>query len=242
MRMHVSRLILLPVLALAVAAQGAHAAPSPIVRVLSCSPWQEGLGGTVSFEARMRAVPGTARMTLRFDLLEKTRSGSYRRVSRGKVNRSRRGANVFRWEHKVEGLRQGVRYRAKVVYRWLDASGSVLQSLVRKSGRCRQPGGLADLRVAQVTTAPGAVAGTAVYDVRVVNEGGSDARGVVVVLRVDGEVVDESDAIETLAPGDSRTLSFSGPVCRDEMRATVDPSNAIVEADEQDNVNSTQCV
>ena len=235
-----SAFLLLALLVFAAPAQAGDAPAS--VKVLSCSPWQEGLGGTVSYESRMHSVPGAERMTVRFDLLEKAPGRAFHRVSVGAINRSRRGASTFKWQHQFDGLRQGAVYRTSVVFRWLAADGSRVRTATKLSAPCKQPGGPPNLRISGVGIGQGAVPGTALYNVTVVNRGATAATGVSVLLRVDGEILDESDPIESLAPGESQTVSFSGPVCRKKLRAVVDPKGAIAESREDDNVRTTTCV
>ncbi len=223
----------------------AHAAAPAAVRMVSCIPWQEGTGGSVTYAARMEAVPGATRMSLRFRLFERYGDGRFERVSADDLGvwmKSRSGATVFRHEQTVEGLRQGAVYRAVVHYRWHRADGEVIQMARRKSVRCSQGGGLPNLRVAKVETRPGEVDETALYKVKIVNGGIATARHIAVLLRVDGEVVDEAEVIDVLEPNESRTVRFRGPVCRKRMRVVVDPKGLIPESREQDNVLGPSCL
>ena len=228
----------------ALSAPAAHADGGADVRILSCSPWQERDGGAVTYQARMRSKPGTARMALRFRLLERSGGqGEYHRVGAREVWRSSRpGALSFVWEHRVRGLRQGAAYRAVVDYRWLDKQGRQIASARRRSGECTQDDALPNLRVAGIDMRSGDVEGTATYRVRIVNRGEAPARGVGVLLRVDGEVVDEAEMIEELKPGESRRVTFSGPVCREHMRVVVDPKDLIAETREKDNARALTCL
>jgi hypothetical protein len=239
--MHV-RLLILIVLALAAPLPVANAATPAGVRVLSCTQWQEGEGGSVTYAARMNAVPGTARMALRIGLLEKLGDDEFRRIGRGKWRMSRTGAAAFKWEHHIAGLRQGATYRALVEYRWYNASGNRIRSARLRSGPCTQTGRLPNLRVASIEMRRGDVEGTAVYRVEIVNRGGSAARRIGVLLRVDGEVVDEVEGVDVLQPGESRTVVFNGPVCRQHLRAVVDPKQLIPETREEDNVRAPTCL
>jgi hypothetical protein len=242
------RRALLPALSAAcllAAAAPAHAAdPHASVRMLACSPWSEAAAGNVSYEARMQSVPGTARMAVRFRLLEKV-GGQFEPVEpggQGAWRRSRRGAAEFRWVNRFEGLRQGGIYRVEVDYRWLADDGVQVAARARRSKRCKQPGRPSNLRVAAVEHVAGNFDATERYRVTVVNRGDTEARGVGVLLRVDGEVVDEADPIAVLAPGESRTVGFSGPICRRTLSAVVDPRDAIAESREDDNVRTVSCV
>jgi hypothetical protein len=193
----------------------------------------------------MSAVPGTARMWLRIRLFEKTGDGGFERVPTeglGVWRKSRRGASVFRYEQRVRGLHRGAVYRVVVHYRWIGEDGEPLLTTRRRSRRCSQDGGLPNLRIAAVNVKSGEVEGTALYKVKVVNRGTAPAESVRVVLRVDGEVVDEAEVIDVLEPKEVRTVTFNGPVCRRHMRVVVDPSQLIAESDEEDNVRDPSCL
>jgi hypothetical protein len=237
------RLAFIVLLCLGLAAPAHADTAEPSVRVVSCSPWQGSEGGTVAYAARMRTVPGTERMALRIHLLEKLGDGEFHRVEAeglGVWRGSR--ASTFVYEQNVRGLRQGGIYRALVQYRWYDSGGERIRSERVRSEPCKQPGGLPNLRVAGIEAKPGEVEGTAVYRVQIVNRGASAARRVGVLLRVDGEVVDEAEVIAALDPGEVRTVSFSGPVCRRQLRVIVDPKELIAESREKDNVRAPTCL
>jgi len=243
--MHVRLAILFALLA-ALWAAPAHAASSPAgVRMLSCTAWEERGGGSVTYAAHMDAVPGTARMSLRIRLFQRFGDGRFERVSADRLGvwrKSRPGASAFRWKQSVDGLHRGAAYRVVVRYRWHHSDGDVFQRARRKSARCSQGGGLPNLRVASIRTRRGDVEGTAVYKAKIVNDGIAEARRVGVLLRVDGEVVDEAEMIDALEPGDSRTVTFNGPVCRNRLRMVVDPRQLVPESRERDNVLARACL
>ena len=242
--MHARILILLATAVLAWA-PAAQAETTASVRVASCSGSDGAEGGSVTYVARMRAVPGTGRMALRIRLYERFGDEGFHRVSTeelGVWRRSHPGAAAFRWTQRVQGLRQGAVYRAVVRYRWEDASGARIRAERVRSAPCKQPGGLPNLRVAEIEVKQGKVEDTAVYRVHVVNRGTSAARGVGVLLRVDGEVVDEAEVIKRLEPGEVRTVTFNGPVCRRSLRAVVDPRELIAESREEDNARAPACL
>ncbi|HYH60059.1 MAG TPA: CARDB domain-containing protein [Thermoleophilaceae bacterium] len=215
------------------------------IRMLSCVPWEESEGGSVTYAARMHALPGTARMSLRISLYEKLADGHFEHVSAEGLDvwrRSRADAPQFRYEQRVRGLRQGGVYRAVVRYRWHDSADNRIERKRRRSPRCVQPGGLPNLRVSGIEVRSGDVEGTALYKVTVVNRGSGSARDIGVVLRVDGEVVDQAEPIELLEPNESRTLTFNGPVCRKRVRVVVDPKRQIEESREGDNIRRATCL
>ena len=242
--MHVRLVSLLAVL-VAACAPAAHADTPVDVRMLSCVPWEEPTGGVVVYAAEMDAIPGTARMAIRFRLFEKAGDGRFERVSAEKLGvwrRSQVGATSFRYKQRVRGLRQGAIYRAVVHYRWFGSDGAAIQTARRVSPICSQPGGLPNLRVAEIDVRRGEVEETAVYKVQIVNRGVATAHNVGVLLRVDGEIVDEAEVIDVLEPNEVRTVTFNGPVCRRRLRVVVDPKELISESRERDNVEDPSCL
>lgn len=239
-----ARIAILLLTGIAVAAPPAHADDLARVRVLSCEPGQDGTGGAVAYAARMKAVAGTDRMSLRFRLLEKVGDGHFEPVAGEGLDvwrKSSSGAEVFSWNHRVEGLHQGAVYRALVRYRWHNAGGEVIRVARRRSALCIQPGGLPNLRVAGIDVRPGEVDETAVYKVKIANGGAAAARGVAVLLRVDGEIVDE-EVIDLLQPKETQRVTFSGPACHRNMRVVVDPRDLISESREEDNALDPSCL
>jgi archaellum component FlaF (FlaF/FlaG flagellin family) len=239
------RLVTLLALLAAACAPSAHAASPAGVRTISCTHWQEGTDGSVKYAARMRSIEGSARMSLRIRLLEKFGDGGFERVSAeglGVWRKARAGASKFRWEQEIGALRQGAVYRAAVRYRWRDAEGRLIRTERRRSSLCDQDGALPNLRVQSIKTRTGEVEKTAVYRVTIVNDGSAQARNVGVLLRVDGEIVDEAEVIDVLEPKESRIVTFNGPECHQRLRVVVDPKQLISESHERDNVLSPSCL
>jgi archaellum component FlaF (FlaF/FlaG flagellin family) len=244
--MHVRLLILLAAALAAGPVPPAQAADVPAgVRVLTCEAWKDGQPGQVLYSAHMRAVPGTARMALRIRLVEKYGDGDFERVSAEGLSvwrKSRVGASLFRYKQRVRGLHRGAVYRAVVQYRWFGSDGEVFLKARRRSHICSQGDALPNLQVASVETSPGEVENTAIYKATIVNRGDAAAQNIGALLRVDGEVVDESEVIDSLPPGEEQTVTFHGPVCQQSMRVVVDPKELIAESREQDNVRSLSCL
>jgi hypothetical protein len=94
----------------------------------------------------MRAVPGTARMAMRFQVLMRV-EGQKKPVH---VNgpgltawrTSRVGVGRFVYTQTVNGLKPGGAYRAVVDFRWYDATGAVIHQVRRSSGSCVENGAL----------------------------------------------------------------------------------------------------
>ena len=84
------------------------------------------------------------------------------------------------------------------------------------------------------------MADTSIYKLTVSNVGKVAATDVAVELFVDGAAADIQH-IATLAPNESRQVSFRGPVCKKRLRAIVDPNDLIHEQSEHDNEQIFGC-
>jgi subtilase family serine protease len=127
----------------------------------------------------------------------------------------------------------------KVEFRWLDADGNLQRKSTRVSRACRQPGELANLRAGDPTASTGPE-GTSVYVVPVRNDGKAAAQDVAVELFVDGAATNVGH-VDSLVPGESRDVRFTGPPCKRGLRMVVDPSDSVKEQAESDNVTTASC-
>jgi len=114
----------------------------------------------------------------------------------------------------------------------------VVNSETRDTPVCRGP--LPNLSVGELTVKPGPPADTRSYRVDVSNRGKIDAGQVDVSLSVDKAILDTL-TVNHLVAGETRTLSFTGPPCRNAVRAKVDPGNSIGESVEDDNSQLFAC-
>jgi hypothetical protein len=98
---------------------------------------------SATFVGEMTAVPGTVRMQMRIDVLERGageerfRSVSYPGL--GRWLRSSAGVKTYRNLSRVTNLFAPATYRAGVYYRWLGAKGHVIRTLYLRTPRCEQP-------------------------------------------------------------------------------------------------------
>jgi hypothetical protein len=242
------RLCALPLIALlAVAfaeAAGAKHSASRVasVRVAECRTGDGADGRSASFLGRVQAIHGSTRMGMRFTLLE--RFGDERRhpVDFPQLRAwhfSRAGIRDFRYRQTVTGLTGGGLYWVRVDYRWYDADGNLLRKARRTSRSCRQPGPLANL-VPGAPTAGSRPEGTWAYVVPVTNAGRVTATDVGVELSVDGAATNVG-SIDSIAPGETREVRFTGPPCRGGVRIVVDPSDTVKERRESDNLLKSPC-
>jgi len=228
--------------ALVAPAATAHAA-NTLLRVRSCEAGDTPKHRAATFYARMYAVKGTNTMAMRFTLINKAGDGpptvvdnpslSQWRKSRAKVTR-------FGYAQSVEGLEPGGVYAVQVQFRWLDSHGKVIRSVKRTSSSCRQQGSLPNLSVTRVAARAGEASGTEIYSVDVTNSGRGDAQKVGVNLFVDGAAAD-SYRVDQVKAGETVTVHFTAPTCKQSLRAVVDGGDNINETNEDDNVLRARC-
>jgi hypothetical protein len=241
--------ILAAALVAAVAAMPAAASPHPrgalaawtsMARVSRCSTVLD----EAVFQGRMRKLPGTHRMAMRFTLLQRTGLGpGYAPVAApglGKWRKSRVGVGAFGYKQAVRNLADGALYRVRVDFRWLDGDGKVLAKAQRKSSTCPERDALPNLRVKFVGVYHTPAAASDRYAIRVTNFGDASAQGVLTRLSVDGEVA-ASGTFGALAAKSSVKITLRGPECKDFVQAQVDPDSLIAESVETDNSQLRAC-
>ena len=223
-----------------VPAAAAHAAPHTILKVRSCQTGPAAKQRQATFYGRMRAVPGTARMMMRFTLVDHSTRAVIRSPQLAQWHRSRPGVKAFGWAQTVTGLQTGGAYAAAVDFRWVGPGGKTVRSTRRVSSECREDGALPNLAVTRIAARPGDALGTELYSIDVTNNGLATAYGVDVDLFVDDAGAD-SATLDSLAPGATTTVRVNGPVCVQRVRAVADRQDAIHETNEDDNVLRTRC-
>ena len=236
-------LALLLLSALGLAAPAAAPAATTGARVVDCRTGKAPELRLAEFEGRMKAVKGTRRMQMRFELLEQTPGADEAQTvkvpSLTPWRRSRVGVKAFTYSQTVKGLSSGVTYSTRVQFRWLNAAGKVIRSEERESGTCVQDGALPNLVLGSISSAPGQVEGTAVYTVQVGNTGQGAAEALTVSLIADGAHVD-TRTIDGLKPGEFTSVRFTGPACN-RLRAIVDRGSTVPETVEEDNELRARC-
>src|ERR671919_1330716 len=213
------------------------AAPAT-VKVADCSVEES----SAAFYARMRTVPDTDRMWLRFTVQEK-HAGAYESLEAPGLSRwhkSKPGVAAFGYRQTVRGLQPGGMYRAKVSFRWYSADGELLERTRRTSRACRQFDKVPNLTSAVTGSGPTKVPGVVRYMMRVANTGVAAAVDVDAALSVDGGVVD-TVTIASLEPGASRDVAVLGPECTSSVSSIADPDGVIVESSEDDNAHTVNC-
>jgi hypothetical protein len=203
-----------------------------------------------SFEVRatMRAIPGTVRMAVRFDLSERTPASAGAFVTRtapdlGLWLKSKRGVDPYTFDQTVKGLDAPAVYRMRVGFRWLGAGGRVLQTTHRTTPLCQQPDLRPDLIVKNVIVEPPAMSnGPWHYTVVVRNDGRTAAGPFSVGYEPTGAPA-QAMPIAGLEPAAQTRVTFSGPACVSTAPPafTVDVSNQVDETLETDNRASATC-
>jgi hypothetical protein len=199
----------------------------------------------VTFGAEMRAVPGTARMAVRFDLQRKREGGRYRAVRPagwGRWLRSDPGVDIFRYRKQVTNLSAPARYRAVVRYRWYAASGRVLRRAHRATPACRQTDPRPDLVVLDVALQDGPASDRARYLVTVRNRGRRAAGAFDAILFLDG-VREGSVTVPDLAGRAEHQVAIEGRRCGvgSRVRVVVDAGGTVEESREENNDARLAC-
>jgi hypothetical protein len=234
---------ILTALALSVLPSAATARSVTLATVKACKSGDTPDVRAAVFYGRMKQVNGTNQMMMRFTLLQRFGDAKQVKVDLPALRAWRQstpGVKVFGYAQTVAGLVQGGDYRAKIEYRWLDKDGNLLRKAAAQTGVCHVKGDLANLVLGDIASGPGPVADTRIYKLTVRNIGKVAATDVPVELFVDGAATDIQH-IDSLAPGESRQVSFRGPVCKRRLRAVVDPNDTIHEQSELDNEQIFSC-
>jgi hypothetical protein len=224
------------------AARGADAPTVglPAAKLVACD--MTGSDRSATFAGRMDAIPGGARMAMRFVLFEKLgKDGTWQKLdvpSLRQWHRATPGVRTFAYKQTVDNLRTGGAYKARIAFRWMTAAGIGVDTEVRDTGVCR--GALPNLAIGGLDMRPGPTDDTRTYRITVDNDGKGEADGVDVVLSVDRAVLD-TVTIDQLNAGDSKVVSFVGPPCSRALRVRLDPSNTVGELDEDDNSQLFAC-
>jgi hypothetical protein len=213
-------------------------------RLVSCATGTTTATRTATFTASMPAIPGTTRMWIRFDLLQRAPGEDEYSVVRvpawGRWERSRADRTAFIYTKKVQGLRAGS-YRARVRFRWYG-DGRLLRSRTRTTRTCRQPDERADLTAGALTLGGDLGAGTVTYLLAVTNDARRAAAPFDIGVAVGG-TAQPPVHLDGLAAGESRVVSIPAPRCTpgSRVRFVLDPDGAVDESDERDNVADRAC-
>lgn len=231
-------------LGLALPATAAAAVPSTSTKLSGCHSSLQLLQRRFDLSAHMRAVRGTKRMAIRFDLFEhRTGQVGYSVVQAPSfgVWLASKSAAPFNYIRRINGLDAPATYRVTVGYRWYGAHGKVLHTLHRVTRTCHQYDLRPDLRVRRIVVEHGK-RGHDRYTVVVRNVGATAAHAFVLRLSFPGGAVKLWD-VTGLAAGATvgRTLTAAPACTKGAPTATVDSGANVDEANEQNNALVATC-
>ena len=195
------------------------------------------------FHGKMRRVGDSARMAMRFTLLERTGNEGFLPVPTpklGRWHRSRAHVSGFGYRQIVRNLAQGSVYSMRVDYRWYDDEGEVVKRARKRSRSCPDPTALPNLQVRIVGVRKTSDEDSDRYFVKLMNLGQALAENVPVSLSVDGEM-GGSATVPLLYAKDSKVVSIRAPECERYLEAAADPDELIAETSELDNAHQLAC-
>ena len=98
---------------------------------------------SATFGGEMISVPGSTRMEMRFDLLERRpQDTAFHTVvasGLGVWRFASSGVKVYKYLKQVTNLSAPAYYRAAVRFRWLNSKGKLIKALELRTPRCLQP-------------------------------------------------------------------------------------------------------
>jgi len=125
------------------ASTGASSKPPASATLEGCVTAVSQLERSATFAGEMTAVPGTAHMLMRIDVLERAGGAVlFRPISYpglGVWLRAAPGVKTYKNLNRVTDLSAPAFYRAQVLFRWMNAKGHLIKSLELRTPRCQQP-------------------------------------------------------------------------------------------------------
>ena len=218
-----------------------------------CHPAIKPARRVVGVTAVMRPLPGTVRLSMRFQL-SGTQGGHVTPVRGGDLGKwispddatfGQQPADVWVLKHPVTGVPAGSAYRFQVSFRWIGAAGRVIGASTRTSPKCWQPDMRPDLAVQSVSVAP--VPGDPSHDhyvVWIANNGLTAAGGFGVAFTpAAGASSEQTVAVPQLGSHQAVSKTFTGPACTSSTVPTVavDPAYAVPDANRANNTMTASC-
>ena len=226
----------------AAATQRSYSAP-----LVSCTTGLLPTQRSLEVDAAMRPIPGTVRMGLRFDLLQRTQqTSSFAAIpvpGLGVWKRSHKSVPSYEVDKGVDNLAAPASYQLRVGFRWYGAGGRVLRTVHKLTKICHEPDLRPNLKVRNVIVEPPLTAGGKWhYTVVVRNAGGSAAGPFNVSYSPPGAPL-QTLPIAGLAADAISRVTFAGPACDSTSPPTftVDAANQVGESNEADNSAVATC-
>ena len=207
----------------------------------------------VAVKATMRPLTGTHKMAMRFELLQRSPGLPVQEVSGGDLGAWRTPPNatlgqlpgdVWRLQKSVYNLEVPFTYQFRVSFRWTGLHGKVLGTATRYTRTCLQRELRPDLTVKSITIT--AITGHPkkdLYTAVIANQGLTGAGPFQVLFAPGDTSAPTTDTINFLGPGNTRTLSFVGPLCDSASPPTVsaDSASQVDDFDRTNNVLTATC-
>ncbi len=118
------------------------AKPPAVATLEECTTAQLQSERSATFSGEMTVVPGTARMEMRIDVLERDPNATvFHTVAApglGVWRAAAPGVKTFRYLKQVTNLAAPAFYRAAVRFRWLNAKGRLIRADELRTDRCLQ--------------------------------------------------------------------------------------------------------
>jgi hypothetical protein len=122
---------------------GESGKPNASATLQQCLTAETQAERSATFAGEMSAIPGTARMEMRFEVLERMPADlAYHTVTAPGLrvwSSSAPGVKTYRNLNKVTNLAAPAFYRAAVRFRWINAKGKLLKVAELRTHRCEQP-------------------------------------------------------------------------------------------------------
>jgi CARDB len=229
------------------------APPRDALGAIACHQALNPLQRDVSVQATMRPLTGTQALQIKFSLnvtasgepaTAVVAAGLGQWLTPSDPTLGQRPGDIWKLSKTVYNLGGGG-YQFSVAFRWLGANGTALRTAALASSSCaikelRPDLAVRSVKVRSVSGAPARDRYLAV----VVNQGLS-ASGPFALLFDPGVTGagSQTKAVRSLAPGQSATVPFVGPLCDASIPPTVvaDPTGAVDESDRSNNALTVTC-
>jgi hypothetical protein len=116
-----------------------------IVNLEQCVTSTEQEARTATFSGEMIAIPGTVKMEMRIDVLERLPSElepAFHNIAApglGVWRTAAPGVKAYKYLKQVTNLSAPAAYRAAVRFRWLNAKGKLIKAAELRTPKCDQP-------------------------------------------------------------------------------------------------------
>jgi hypothetical protein len=208
----------------------------------------------VSVQAVMRSLPGTQKLSVRFQLLvTRTALAPVALVRAGDLGSwispedstlGQLPGDVWRLSKPVANLAAPAAYRFRVTFRWIGSRGHILGTAVRLSPICMQPERRPDLLVKSIKVS--SIAGRPSEDdyIALIRNAGATAAGPFGVLFAPRAAAgSRTVTVARLAPGGMLRETFVGPLCTSGSAPTitVDSTGQVDDSNRSNNSLTATC-